>query len=209
MRQWRGEKTRTSRATSRKALPYADIEGESKMEKKMDFVILAAGRGERLWPITNHIPKTMVRILKKPLLEWTMEGIYDYANKIIIVVGFQKEKVIEHFSKTRFADKIVFVTQDHQSGTGHALLQAESHLGEEFVVVNGDNFFDPKAFEKIIGKTKERKWFLCGKKVENKSSYGEIIKKNGFLEKIIEKPEAEEPGLINTNLAFLPNRFFS
>ena len=36
--------------------------------EKMDFVILAAGRGERLWPITNHIPKTMVRILKKPLL---------------------------------------------------------------------------------------------------------------------------------------------
>src|SRR3989344_7145844 len=121
MRQWRGEKTRTSRATSRKALPYADIEGESKMEKKLDFVILAAGRGERLWPITNHIPKTMVRILKKPLLEWIVESVYNHARKIIVVVGSKKEAVMEHFSKSRFADKIVFVTQEEQHGSAHAL----------------------------------------------------------------------------------------
>src|SRR3989344_837595 len=104
MRQWRGEKTRTSRATSRKALPYADIEGESKMEKKLDFVILAAGRGERLWPITNHIPKTMVRILKKPLLEWIVERIYEKANKIVLVVGFKREAVVDYFSKGPYAD---------------------------------------------------------------------------------------------------------
>ena len=68
--------------------------------EKTDFVILAAGRGERLWPITNHIPKTMVRILGKPMLEWIIERIYDRANKIVIVVGFKKEAVVEYFSKS-------------------------------------------------------------------------------------------------------------
>ena len=175
---------------------------------KLDFVILAAGRGERLWPITNHIPKTMVRILKKPLLEWIVERIYEKANKIVLVVGFKKEAVIEHFSQSPYADKIVFVEQKEQKGTAHALLQAEPLVENNFAVINGDNFLEPRVFDEILAYA-DNEWFLVGKKVEDKSAYGEIIRENGFLKKIIEKPAVQEPGLANTNFALLPKSFFA
>src|SRR3989338_8554510 len=177
--------------------------------EKTDFVILAAGRGERLWPITNHIPKTMVRILKKPLLEWIVEGVYPFARKIVIVVGFKKETVEKHFSKTPYADKIVFMHQKEQKGTAHALLEAEKEVQGNFVVFNGDNFFDPHSFHSFLDEMREGNWFLVGKKVEDKSSYGEIVSENGMLKRIVEKQGAQEPGTANTNLAFLPKSFFS
>ena len=177
--------------------------------EKTDFVILAAGRGERLWPITNHIPKTMVRILKKPLLEWIVEGVYPFARKIVIVVGFKKEAVEKHFSKTPYADKIVFMHQKEQKGTAHALLEAEKEVQGNFVVFNGDNFFDPHSFHSFLDEMREGNWFLVGKKVEDKSSYGEIVSENGMLKRIVEKQGAQEPGTANTNLAFLPKSFFS
>ena len=179
------------------------------MEKKLDFVILAAGRGERLWPITNHIPKTMVRILKKPLLEWIVERVYAKANKIVLIVGFKREAVVDYFSKGPYADKIVFALQEEQKGTAHALLQAEKHVGGNFVVVNGDNFFDPAAFDGVLARVEDGKWFLVGKNVEDKSAFGELIEENGFLKKIVEKPGVQEPGVANTNFAFLPKEFFS
>ncbi len=177
--------------------------------EKTDFVILAAGRGERLWPITNHIPKTMVRILKKPLLEWIVERVYPYARKIVLVVGFRKEAVLEFFFKSPYADKIVFVVQEEQKGTAHALLQAEREVQENFVVFNGDNFFDPRLFDSFLSQAKRGEWFLVGKKVEDKSSFGEIIEENGFLKGIVEKQGVQEQGIANTNLAFLPKEFFS
>ena len=177
--------------------------------EKLDFVILAAGKGERLWPITNHIPKTMVRILGKPLLEWIVERIYDRANRIVVVVGFKKEAVVEHFSKSRYADKVVFVTQDAQEGTAHALLQAKPKVDGNFIAINGDNFFDPRELDRIVGLADKGEWFLVCKKVEDKSSYGEIVSDGGFLKKIIEKPQEKKPGFANTNFAFLPKEFFS
>ncbi len=162
-----------------------------------------------MWPITNHIPKAMVRILGKPLLEWIVECFYEKAGKIVLVVGFKKEAVIEHFSKSRFADKIVFVEQREQKGTGHALLQAEKHVGGNFIVFNGDNFFDPRSLPKMLENARPGEWFLVGKPVEDKSAYGEIILENGFVKKIAEKTGAQASGLANTNFSFLPKEFFS
>ena len=83
--------------------------------EKFDFVLLAAGQGKRLRPITNSYPKTMVRILDKPLLEWIVEGIAgafgDSVGRILIVVGFERHKITEYFQKHPAMQKIVFVEQ--------------------------------------------------------------------------------------------------
>ena len=169
-------------------------------------MVLAAGRGERLWPITNDIPKTMVRVLKKPLLEWILEKAFPHFDNIVVVVGVKKEAVIDYFSKSRFASKLSFAVQTEQKGTGHALLAAKQFVKSDFIVVNGDNFFDPALLEKVFA---EEGWFLCGHKVEDKAGFGELVAKGGFVEKIVEKPEQGGAGLANTNLAFLPKSFFS
>jgi bifunctional UDP-N-acetylglucosamine pyrophosphorylase/glucosamine-1-phosphate N-acetyltransferase len=173
----------------------------------IDVVILAAGPGKRLWPVTNEIPKCMARILQKPLLEWMAEGVFPYARKIIVIVGSHKEKVIAHFEKTPLARKMVFVEQAEQKGTSHALLCAEKHVEGNFLVLNGDNFFDPSFYERVEGEM-PKGFFLVGKSVSEKSAFGEIVEEKGFLKEIREKTGLQGEGIINTNAFYGPKEFF-
>ena len=135
---------------------------------KIDYVLLAAGQGTRLWPITETIPKTMVRVLEKPLLEWMVESIYPHANKIIIVVGVFKEKVIEHFEKSKYMDKIEFVVQEKQLGTAHAPLCAEDKVTTPyFAVLGGDIFWAREFYETFANAAEKKVPFLVGVRVED------------------------------------------
>ena len=117
-----------------------------------DYVILAAGRGTRLWPVGEGLPKCMVRVLGKPLLEWTIEGVLEDAKKIVIVVGYNKESVIDYFAKKPYAYKLVFVEQKEQKGTAHAFLCAEKEIAGNFVTITGDSFADPSLY-KLMAET--------------------------------------------------------
>ncbi|PIT85955.1 nucleotidyl transferase [Candidatus Micrarchaeota archaeon CG10_big_fil_rev_8_21_14_0_10_59_7] len=169
------------------------------------YVVLAAGNGVRLWPITEHIPKVMVRVLGKPMLEWICEGIDRDAEKIVLVVGAKKEKVEEWAAASRFRSKIVLVEQSERLGTGHALLQAEKEIKDDFVVLNGDNFFGADAFGRIAS---EGGYWCFSKKVEDKRHYGVFETDSGRLKWFVEKPEEGGPGLANLNLMRLPKEFF-
>ncbi|MFH1780115.1 MAG: bifunctional sugar-1-phosphate nucleotidylyltransferase/acetyltransferase [Candidatus Micrarchaeota archaeon] len=173
----------------------------------MDLVILAAGKGKRLWPITNHYPKTMLRLLEKPLLEWIIAPLFDGVNKVIVVVGVHKEKIIDYFKETRFAEKMVFVEDKELKGTGSALLQAKEFVSSDFFVVNGDNFFDPKLLQSLPEEA-SKGFFVAGKKASDVTGFGALVLKGSRIERIAEKTESG-PGLINTNLSFLPKSFFS
>ncbi len=177
-------------------------------QNKPTYVILAAGRGSRLWPITEDIPKAMVRVLKKPLLEWIIEGVLPHASKIVVVVGYKRGVVENYFSLKPYASKLVFCEQKEQLGTGHALACVEEFVGEWFVTLNGDNFFDPKVFDLIAREAASQKPFSVVKKIEDVHEYGVVLEKNGVIAEIIEKPAEGGVGLVNTNTFFLPKKFF-
>ncbi len=175
---------------------------------KIDYVLLAAGNGKRLWPITEHCAKTMVRVLEKPLLEWIVEAIYDNANKIIIVIGAHRDSVIGHFSASKYKDKIIFVEQIEQKGTGHAVLQTEPYVeADKFVVINADTFSDPKIYDLIAQKSADAA-FILGKTVADGSKYGVLEEKNGKLIRIVEKPPVAQNVEINTGTYCVPIAFF-
>ncbi|MBI5224450.1 NTP transferase domain-containing protein [Candidatus Micrarchaeota archaeon] len=176
-----------------------------------DFVLLAAGQGKRLRPITNSYPKTMVRILDKPLLEWIVEGIIKefgpQVGKIIIVVGFEKAKITEYFSKHRHAQKIVFVEQKEMRGTAHALLQAEKLVETlSFFIMNADTFFDPSIFKTLNDNSKTP--FIVAKREEDASAYGVVEAEGGNMVGLVEKPLDARNKLINTGTLFVPRGFF-
>ncbi len=177
---------------------------------KIDYVLLAAGSGTRLWPITETTPKTMIRVLEKPLLEWMVESVYPPANKIIIVVGQMKEKIIEHFQNSKYADKLEFVVQEKQLGTGHAPLAAENRVTTPFfAVLAADSFWAPEFYQVFAKKAENRAPFLVGARVEDGKTYG-VIETNGKqLVKIIEKPANVKNCLANTSAYFVPREFFS
>jgi len=191
------------------------------------YVILAAGRGTRLWPVGEGLPKCMVRVLGKPLVEWVVDAVLPNAEKIVLVVGYKKEMVVDYFSRKPFAEKIVFVEQAEQKGTAHALLQAREAVGENnFVTINGDSFADPTLYELIAREVEKspREFFAVGQFREDAREYGLFEEKSAgekkegvekregrsFLAKVTEKPVSDKPvsGVINLGNYYLPPEFF-
>ena len=107
----------------------------------MKAIILAGGRGKRLRPITDKIPKPLIPINNKPLIERTINYLKKYGiNEIIISSGY-KSNLIENFLKKKknFGCKIIFSTEKTPLGTGGAIKKALMHVDEEsFLVLNGD-----------------------------------------------------------------------
>ena len=107
----------------------------------MKAIILAGGRGKRLRPITDKIPKPLIPINNKPLVERTIRYLKKYGiTEIIISIGY-KSNLIEKFLKTKknFGCDITFSIEKIPLGTGGAIKKALKFIDEEsFVVLNGD-----------------------------------------------------------------------
>ena len=107
----------------------------------MKAIILAGGRGKRLRPITDKIPKPLIPINNVPLIERTIKYLKKYGiNEIIISSGY-KSNQIEKFLKQKknFSCKIIFSIEKSPLGTGGAIKKALKHVDEEsFIVLNGD-----------------------------------------------------------------------
>jgi NDP-sugar pyrophosphorylase family protein len=106
-------------------------------------VILAGGKGTRLYPLTKNIPKPMVCINKVPFLSYLIfylkkKGI----KKILILVGYKSKKITQFYKNFKNLE-ISFSYSEVQSDTGRRLLEAKNNLKNEFLLLYGDNFWIP------------------------------------------------------------------
>ena len=126
-------------------------------------VILAAGEGKRLRPFTETMPKVMLPVANKPIIEYVIEAVKQCGvTEIIIVVGYKKEVIMEYFKDFKNV-KITYVFQEKQLGTSHALLQAEKLLDKKFIVLSGDNIINYQSILRLI---------------DNKSDFAILIKEH-------------------------------
>jgi len=109
-------------------------------------LVLAAGKGTRLMPLTRAMPKEMIRVGLKPTIEHVIEvlktgGIME----ILVIVGRKKETIIDHLgSGEELGVNIYYRVQEEPKGTAHAVLQGKGFVGkDDFVVMYGDNYFKP------------------------------------------------------------------
>jgi NDP-sugar pyrophosphorylase family protein len=116
----------------------------------MQAVVLAAGKGTRLRPLTDTAPKALVDICGKPLLARILEALPDEISEIIIVVGYLRDQVTETFGKEWNGKPIRYVTQEEINGTGAALWLAKDLLHDRFLVVNGDDLYAKADLEKLL-----------------------------------------------------------
>jgi len=174
----------------------------------MKGVILAAGRGKRLNPLTSRRPKHLLPIIDKPLIRKVVEAVAETGiNDICIVVGYGSEKIIEalkNFTKIN----ITFAVQREQLGTADALLSAESFLkdADKFLVVYGDLTLEPQPLKELI-KIVDLGYDggIIGIKHSEGKRFGVISLKNGMLERIVEKPDTVvSTALINSGIYVLP-----
>lgn len=119
----------------------------------MKGLIPAAGRGARLEPITLAIPKELLMVGDKAIIEYVIDAMKQVGIKeITIVVGWRKHAILDYLgSGERLGVKLTYVVQDKRDGLAKAV-SAGKHINhdEPFLVVLGDNFFYPKTFLKDI-----------------------------------------------------------
>jgi len=164
----------------------------------MKAVIMAAGKGTRMLPLTKTVPKVLIEINGKPFLHYVIENLKKAGfNEFGIIAGYLKEK-IEDFAKQNNLNAEI-IEQKEQLGTGHAVMQARDFCKDEsFIVLGGDNLFSVEDLKSI--NNKDEFSYIIGKKVEDPSRYGVLIVKGNKLVKIVEKPKEFVGDLINIGL---------
>ena len=175
----------------------------------MKAIILAAGMGNRLKPVTDNRPKPIVEIAGKSSLRRLIEIVTKIGiKKIIIVIGNKSSQIKKHLEDLTNLD-IEFVTQEQQKGTGDAINTGLIDLNSDALVLNGDIICSENKISEAYKKFKEQganTSLIMGYKVKDPENFGVLITKNGKLQKIIEKPKKEEiegiPGLINAGIYF-------
>jgi len=104
-------------------------------------VILAGGRGERLRPITDSIPKPMAPVNGIPFLDYLINSIKQVGiKKILILLGYRADKIVERYNFMKNVN-IMFSYGDEQDQTGRRVLNAYNQLDENFLLMYGDNFW--------------------------------------------------------------------
>ncbi len=174
----------------------------------MKAVILAAGKGTRMGPLTESKPKVMLPMANKPLLEHIIltlkaTGITDF----LIVTGYCREKIEGYFKDgSIFGVNIEYVEQKAQKGTADAIATVKDQIYERFLVTNGDvlaGSWDIKKLIKIKGDV-----IVASKKVASPEEYGILYVKGDRLEKIVEKPKNATSDLANAGIyVFSPDVF--
>jgi len=113
-------------------------------DKPCDAVVLAGGFGTRLKPLTASLPKPMVPVGNRPLMEYVIELLATHGKKqILVLLFFQAESIIEHFEDgARFGVSIRYLRPEGDFGTAGSVRQALPHLADRFVVIAGDVLTD-------------------------------------------------------------------
>jgi len=171
----------------------------------MKCVILAAGEGKRMHPLTFTRPKVMLPIANKPILEWNLlnakeSGIKDF----IFVIGYKSEMVRNYFGNgEKWNIKIEYVNQGKALGTAHAIGMVKKFV-DRFIVLSGDTIFGKQDIKNII--KKENSMGLI--KIENSEDYGivEIDGKN--VVKIFEKMQKPFTDVINAGIYHFNKKIF-
>jgi len=161
----------------------------------MKGLIPAAGRGTRLEPITLAIPKELLMLGDKAIIEYVIDAMKLIGiTEITIVVGWRKHAILDYLgSGERLGVKLTYVVQDKRDGLAKAVLAGESLKRDEpFLVVLGDNFFYPQTFLKdIVAFHQEKKAdaTIGVTEVEDSTRHG-IIKpgEHDSIVDIVEKP---------------------
>ena len=156
----------------------------------MKAVILAAGEGRRLEPLTDTRPKPMLAVANRPLLEHVVESVVAAGiEEIVLVVGYKRERIQSHFGDgDDWGIEIGYAIQEKQLGTGHAVLQAEDSIEDTFVVLNGDRVIDSSVVERVIDAADDGETLLTVTRTDDPSGLGVVETDGDRATGITEKP---------------------
>ena len=170
----------------------------------MKVIMPVAGKGTRLRPHTHLVPKPMLRIAGRPVIDYVMEDLQALGNveQIIYITGHLKEKV-ERFAREQTPFPSVFVEQTEQRGTADAVALARPHVDQPVMIVFVDTIFDA---DFSVVKRSDADGIIWVKEVEDYQRFGVVVTDAaGNMTKIIEKPSEPISKRANIGLYYIKN----
>lgn len=179
----------------------------------MKAIVLAAGEGTRLRPLTEDKPKALVEVNGKPILEDVFDNLVDVSiDEFIVVVGYLKERIIERYGDEYRGTPITYAHQRNQMGLAHALLAGEQYINNDFVVMLGDNIFRGNVSEVISRQQRDHAdaaFLIEEVPWEEAGRYGVCRRdENGDIVGVVEKPDNPPSNYVMTGFySFTPAIF--
>jgi len=173
----------------------------------MKAVILAAGEGNRMRPLTYTRPKVMLPLANKPILEHLLielkkSGVTEFA----IVVGYHGETIRQHFGDgARWGVSIDYVTQRKQLGTAHAVKMVEGFVKGKFLLANGDVLLKSDDIKKIMAKHNVTLSLI---EVKDTKDLGVVEVTGNKIKAIHEKVARPPSNLVNAGVYLLTPEIF-
>ncbi len=178
----------------------------------MKAVVLAAGKGTRLRPLTSNRPKSLLPIGGAPLLSHLLNRLKEVGIKeVLIVTNFKEEMIREFYHQNPISNLSVnFIKQEREVGTADAFNTARRYVSEEFLGIYGDLFISHNVLDRVLKNHNKGENLICSVHVDNPSRYGVLKVENDKVVEIVEKPApGEEPSnLANAGIYFLNDKIF-
>jgi dTDP-glucose pyrophosphorylase len=175
----------------------------------MQAIILAAGQGKRLEPLTLTTSKAMIKINSKPILQILLEQLNSVGiTEVVIVVHYLKEQITGFFGDgSKFGVRITYAEQKEMKGNADAVLAARPYVsGRKFLVIACDSLFETEQLRRLLAV--ESPGAISVHTVEDARRFGSVVHDGKYVQRIVEKSENPPSKLVNTSIYLLPHEIF-
>ena len=167
----------------------------------MKVIVLLAGKGTRLLPLTKRVPKPLVRVAGRPVMDYVMDTVAGFdVEELIVITGHLKEDV-ERYITTHYRIPARFVEQKTLDGTAGAINLARPWVDGPVMIIFVDTLFDA---DLSLIHTSAADGILWAKEVEDYQRFGVIVTDgHGYMTRIVEKPDTPVSRLANIGLYYM------
>lgn len=171
----------------------------------MQCVILAAGKGTRLRPLTEVCPKPLVSVAGKPLLDHIIDALPTAVDELIIVIGYLGDMIKEHYGSEFNGRKVTYVEQVEQNGTARALWLCKDLLKGRFLFMFADDIHGRSDIARVTSYSRG----MLTMTSDTPERFGVIVRNpDGTLAEMIEKPTHPPSNLVSTGVMVLDDHIF-
>ncbi len=180
-------------------------------------VILAAGKGTRMRPFSEHWPKPILPVLGKPLMAYQLEMMAGLGiRRVVVVIGHLGHEVVRALGDgSQWGVKIDYVEQEEMLGIAHAVSRLEAHVDKPFFLFLGDIYFDTENLASMVRRFCDGRGIggvLACKREPNleaiKRNFVVLVGPDGFVHRVIEKPRHPRTDLKGCGIYLFDLSFF-